>query len=378
MIKIPFNKPYSSKKELEYIKRCIDTWHISGNGIFTKKCQSFIEKRFNAKKVFLTTSCTHALEVASLLIGLKQGDEVIVPSYTFVSTVNAFCLRGAKPVFIDIRSDTLNIDENKIINKITPRTKAIYVTHYAGIGCEMDIIMKIASKYGLLVVEDAAAGVDAKYRNKYLGTIGHLGAYSFHETKNYSCGEGGALLINDSRFIDKAEMIMEKGTDRSNFFNGLVDKYTWVSLGSSYFPSDILAAFLYAQFKSMDKIHKRRRRIWEYYHRHLSDWARKHHIQLSTVPAHCDQPYHLFYLLLPSSKERKMFIKYLKGKGIMAIFHYLPLHLSAMGKLFGGKIGDCPITKTISERIVRLPFYYDLGVKEQAQIVKAIKKFYEN
>jgi len=323
----------------------------------------------------LTTSCTHALDMAALLLDIQPGDEVIIPSFTFVSTVNAFVLRGARPVFADIRPDTLNLDETKLEQLVTPRTKAIAVVHYAGVGCEMDTIMEIANRHGIPVVEDNAHGLFGKYKGKYLGTFGCLATQSFHETKNFTCGEGGALLINDPRYIERAEIIREKGTNRSRFFRGQVDKYTWVDIGSSYLPSDILAAFLYAQLEMREQIQTKRRRIWEYYYKHLQDWARDHGVRLPIVPMHCEQSYHMFYLLLPSLEQRQALIDHLKKQGILAVFHYLPLHLSDMGRRFGGKQGDCPVTEDVSDRLLRLPFYNDLCGEDQERVVEAIKEF---
>src|SRR6266576_616628 len=291
--------------------------------------------------------------MAALLLDLKAGDEVIVASFTFSSTANAFVLRGARPVFIDIRRDTLNLDETKLESLVTPCTKAIVVVHYAGVGCEMDAIMQVALRHGIPVVEDNAHGLFGKYRGKYLGAIGCLAAQSFHETKNFTCGEGGALLINDSQYIDRAEILREKGTNRSRFFRGQVDKYTWVDIGSSYLPSDILAAFIYAQLEERDNIQARRQAIWEYYDKHLRDWAEDFGMQLPFVPAHCEQPYHMFYLLLPSLELRQALIAYLNSREVHSVFHYQPLHISSMGQQFGGKPGDCPVTEDVSDRLLR-------------------------
>jgi dTDP-4-amino-4,6-dideoxygalactose transaminase len=334
-----------------------------------------LEQLLGVPKVLLTTSCTHALDMAALLLEIGPGDEVIVPSFTFVSTVNAFVLRGARPVFADIRPDTLNLDESRLEALITPRTRAIAVVHYAGVGCEMDTILEIANRYRVAVVEDNAHGLFGRYRGRYLGTFGCLATQSFHETKNLTCGEGGALLINDPQYIDRAEIVREKGTNRSRFFRGQVDKYTWVDIGSSYLPSDILAAFLYAQLEERERIQARRRHIWEFYARELRDWAEDHGVRLPVVPPHCEQPYHLFYLLLPSLEARTRLIAHLKARGILAVFHYLPLHLSPMGQRFGGKPGDCPVTEDVSDRLLRLPFYNDLTDEELAEVVEAIRAF---
>jgi len=374
-LRIPFNRPFFSGKEFEYIQQALNNWRISGDGAFTRKCHAALEDVLGIRKALLTTSCTHALEMAALLLNIEPGDEVIVPSFTFVSTVNAFAMRGAHPVFIDIRPDTLNLDETKLEAVITPRTKAIVVVHYAGVGCEMDTIMELAGRHGIAVIEDNAHGLFGKYRTKYLGTFGCMATQSFHETKNLTCGEGGALLINDPRFIERAEIIREKGTNRSRFFRGEVDKYTWVDVGSSYLPSDILAAFLYAQIEERDNIQARRQAIWEYYDKHFRDWAVNLGVRLPFVPAHCEQPYHMFYLLLPSPEDRQALIAYLDSREIHSVFHYQPLHLSSMGRQFGGKQGDCPVTEYVSDRLLRLPFYNDLNQADQARVVTAVREF---
>jgi len=371
-VKIPFNRACFQGKELVYITNAIQNGHISGDGPFTKKCQELLEAWTGARKALLTTSCTDALEMAALLLDLKPGDEVIVPSFTFVSTVNAFVLHGAKPVFIDIRPDTLNLNEALLERLITPRTKAVIPVHYAGVGCEMDAILELAKQRHLAVVEDNAHGFLAKYKGRYLGTFGGLATQSFHETKNVTCGEGGALLINDERYIERAEIIREKGTNRSRFFRGQVDKYTWVDVGSSFLPSDILAAFLYAQLEAIDRIQEQRRRIWEYYFKHLRDWAEKRGAILPTIPAHCQQSYHMFYILLPSLEVRQDLIRRLREHNITGVFHYLPLHLSDMGRRFGGKPGDCPVTEDVSDRLLRLPFYNELTEADQARIIAAL------
>ena len=374
-MRIPFNRPFFSGKEFEFIQEAIANWQLSGDGAFTKKCHALLENELGIPKALLTTSCTHALEMAALLLDIKVGDEVIVPSFTFPSTANAFVLRGARPVFIDIRRDTLNLDETKLESLITLRTKAIVVVHYAGVGCEMDAIMHVAGWHGIPVVEDNAHGLFGSYKGKYLGTFGSLAAQSFHETKNFICGEGGALLINDSQYIDRAEILREKGTNRSRFFRGEVDKYTWVDIGSSYLPSDILAAFLYAQLEAREIIQSKRRRIWKYYEENLRDWAAARGVQIPTVPSQCEQPYHMFYLVLPSLQARQALITYLNTREISTVFHYLPLHLSPMGRQFGGKKGDCPVTEEVSDRLVRLPFFNDLTEADQARVVAALKDF---
>ena len=372
---IPFNRPFFSGKEFEFIQQAIANWQLSGDGAFTKKCHALLESELGIAKALLTTSCTHALEIAALLLEIKPGDEVVMPSFTFVSIANAFVLRGARPVFIDIRRDTLNLDEHKLESLITPRTKAIVVVHYAGVGCEMDAIMQVALRHGIPVVEDNAHGLFGKYKGRYLGTFGCLATQSFHETKNFTCGEGGALLINDPQYIERAEILREKGTNRSRFFRGQVDKYTWVDIGSSYLPSDILAAFLYAQLEAREIIQSKRKRIWKYYEEHLRGWAADSGVQLPSAPSHCEQPYHMFYLVLPSLEARQALIAYLNTREINSVFHYLPLHLSRMGRQFGGKRGDCPITEEVSDRLLRLPFYNDLTEADQARVLAALKDF---
>jgi len=374
-ITIPFNKPAMMGNELTYIADAVRGGHISGDGGYTKKCHALFEDMLGISKALLTPSCTAALEMAALLLDFQPGDEVIIPDFTFVSTVNAFVLRGAKPVFIDIRPDTLNMDESKLESLITARTKAIVPVHYAGVGCEMDAIMAIARRHGIAVVEDNAHGLFGKYRGQWLGTFGALATQSFHETKNFTCGEGGALLINDPALVDRAEIIREKGTNRSRFFRGMVDKYTWVDIGSSYLPSDVLAAYLYAQLEARDEVQSRRARIWNTYCAHLGDWAGAHGVTLPTVPEHTEQPYHMFYLLLPSLDVRQALIAHLKAHGILAVFHYLPLHLSDMGRAFGGQVGDCPVTEDVSDRLLRLPFYNDLMEDEQMRVIHALNSF---
>ncbi len=373
--KIPFNKATLTGQEVENIYQAVENGHISGDGGFTKTCHRILEESLGVPKALLTTSCTHALEMSALLLDLKAGDEVIFPSFTFVSTVNAFVLRGARPVFCDVRPDTLNLDETKIEALITPRTKAIVPVHYAGVGCEMDAIMDIAKRHNLEVVEDNAHGLYGKYKGRFLGTIGSMATQSFHETKNFTCGEGGALLINNPKYFERAEIIREKGTNRSRFFRGQVDKYTWVDVGSSYLMSDILAAFLASQLEKREKIQSRRQEIWTYYNTHLADWAAENGVRLPVIPEHCDQSYHMFYILLPSLEERTALIDHLKSYGIYSVFHYLPLHLSDMGKEFGGKPGDCPVTEDVSDRLLRLPFYNSLTETEQALVVEKVKEF---
>ncbi len=358
--------------EQRYMAEAVAYGLISGDGPFTRKCNEFLEKNVGAGKALLTTSCTHALEMTALLLDIKPGDEVIIPSFTFVSTANAFVLRGAKPLFCDIRPDTLNLDEKLLDNLITPRTRAIIAVHYAGVGCEMDAILAIAARHGIAVVEDNAHGLFGKYRGRPLGSLGCLATQSFHETKNVTCGEGGALLINDLRFAERAEIIREKGTNRSRFFRGQVDKYSWVDIGSSYLPSDLLAAFLLGQLEAWERIQAARRRTWNTYRAGLTDWARNRGIRLPEIPAHCEQAYHMFYIVFPDMASRQALIASLKSKGILSVFHYLPLHLSEMGKKFGGQPGNCPVTESVSDQILRLPFYTTLSEQEQNTVIEAI------
>lgn len=372
---IPFNRPAVTGCEEKYIAQAIASGHVSGDGIFTRRCHEILEREVGAAKALLCTSCTHALEMAALLLEIGPGDEVIVPSFTFVSTANAFALRGAKPIFCDIRPDTLNLDERLLPGLITERTKAIVPVHYAGVGCEMDAIVSIARDHALAVVEDNAHGLFGKYRGRSLGTFGALATQSFHETKNFTCGEGGALLINDPRYIERAEILREKGTNRSRFFRGQVDKYTWVDLGSSFLPSDMLAAYLCAQLEARDAIQNRRRAVWETYAQGLAAWASQNGVGLPSVPEHCEQSWHMFYLMLPSLADRQRLIAHFKERGILAVFHYLPLHLSDMGRRYGGKPGECPVTEDISDRLLRLPFYYNLSDDEQRQVIRAAREF---
>lgn len=372
---IPFNWPPTATKEAEYVNRALRSGHISGDGDFTKRCHGLLESLLGAPKVLLTTSCTHALEMAGLLLDLKPGDEIIVPSFTFVSTPNAFALRGAKIVFADIRADTLNIDEAQLEDLITPRTRAIVPVHYAGVGCEMDEILGLAQRHGVAVVEDNAHGLFGKYRGRWLGTLGCLATQSFHETKNISCGEGGALIVNDSSFAGRAEIIREKGTDRSRFFRGQVDKYSWVDVGSSYLPSDILAAVLLSQLEDWMVIQAKRKQVWETYEAGLGDWALLHGVRLPFIPPHCEQAWHMFYMLLPSMESRRALIEHLKGKGILSVFHYLPLHLSLHGRRCRGAENDCPVTQNASDRLLRLPFFDSLSREDQEVVIEAVVAF---
>ena len=370
--RIPFNKPALAGNEMTYVAEAVASGHISGDGAFTKKVHRLLEVALDVPKVLLTSSCTHALEMAALLLDIRPGDEVIVPDFTFVSTINAFVLRGARPVFIDIRPDTLNLDETRLEALITPRTRAILPVHYAGVGCEMDTIMRIAESHGIAVVEDNAHGLFGQYRGRRLGTFGALATQSFHETKNFQCGEGGALLINDPQYIERAEIIREKGTNRSRFFRGQIDKYTWVDIGSSYLPSDMLAAFLLAQLEAREPIQAARQRIWETYDRELRAWAKACDVRLPVIPGHCTQTYHMYYVLMPSLAARSALIDHLKAQSILAVFHYLPLHLSDMGRRFGG---HCPVTEDLSDRLLRLPFYNTLTPDEQMSVIEAVRAF---
>lgn len=366
---IRFNRPFMTGKELSYIEQAHGNGHLSGDGPFTRTCHAWFREQTGARTALLTHSCTAALEMAALLLRLEPGDEVILPSFTFVSTASAFALRGAIPVFVDVRADTLNIDENLIEAAITPRTKAICVVHYAGVACEMDAIMAIAERHGLRVVEDAAQGIMSTYRGRPLGAIGDLGAFSFHETKNIISGEGGALLCRDDEFGEQAEIIREKGTNRSRFFRGQVDKYTWVDVGSSYLPGEITAAFLAAQIEEAADITRRRLAIWDQYHA----WAMQHelagHVRRPIVPAHCTHNAHMYYLLLPSLEARTRFIEALKEQGVQAVFHYIPLHSSPAGRTFGRTGSEMTVTDDISERLVRMPLW--IGVEEHLPTIFA-------
>ena len=376
-LRIPYNKPFLAGKELYYMAQAVLGGHTAGDGPFTKKCQALMEEKFGAKKILLTNSCTAALEMAALLCDVGPGDEVILPSFTFVSTANAFYLRGAKLVFVDIEKDTLNMDVKKIEGAVTEKTKVIVPVHYAGVACEMETIMDIAHRHNLYVVEDAAQGVNAKHRGKYLGTIGDIGTYSFHETKNFICGEGGAVVINNEKFIERAEIIREKGTNRSKFFRGEVDKYTWVDIGSSYLPSDLLAAFLYAQLENMEQINKRREEIFDYYYKALMPLANDGKLRLPYVSNECQSNSHLFYIILQDEYTRNALMDYLKSQGILAIFHYLPLHLSSVGRSMGYREGQLPVTESMSGRLLRLPFYYEIKQEEQVEVLRVIKEFFE-
>ncbi|MDO5539771.1 MAG: dTDP-4-amino-4,6-dideoxygalactose transaminase [Eubacteriales bacterium] len=373
---IEFNRAAYVGKELEYIKQAIEGNRLCGDGPFTKKCSALMQEAFDVNHVYLTTSCTHALEMAAYLSDIQPGDEVIMPSYTFVSTADAFVLRGARIVFVDIRPDTMNIDEKLIEDAITEKTRVIAPVHYAGVGCEMDTIMAIAKKYNLKVVEDAAQGVNAYYKGKALGTIGDFGCYSFHETKNYSMGEGGALLFNDEKYRDSAEILREKGTDRSRFFRGQVDKYTWVDFGSSYLPSELNAAYLYAQLECMKEINDKRMQIWNYYHEALAPLQEAGLIERPFVPDYATHNAHMYYIKLKDLEERSKFIAYMKGHGVGTVFHYIPLHSAAAGKKFGYFHGEDRYTTKESERLVRLPMFYQLTPEKYEKVVQAAYGFF--
>ena len=377
-VAIPFNKSSQQGKELDYIKNTISNGQVAGDQTFSKKCQSLLEDTLGVQKALITTSCTHALEMAAILLNIQPNDEVIIPAFTFVSTANAFVLQGASPVFCDIRPDTLNLDESKLESLITMQTRAIVVVNYAGVGCEMDTILEIANRHGIPLVEDNAHGLFGQYQGHSLGAFGCLATLSFHETKNITCGEGGALLINNEKFIERAEIIREKGTNRAQFFRGQVDKYSWVDLGSSYVMSDILAAFLYGQLEKWQEIQKKRKKIWKRYNEELSDWAEQNGVRQPVVPEHCDQAYHMYYLLMPSIQCRSEFIAQLKDKGVMAVFHYLPLNSSNFALQMaekGWQKFKCPVTEDVADRLVRLPFYSNMGHDDQTRVIEVILKF---
>ncbi len=373
---INFNVPPYVDKAMDYIQECVKNQKICGDGKYTKLCNEWIEQRTGTAKCLLTTSCTHATELAALLADIRPGDEVIMPAYTFVSTANAFVLRGAVPVFVDIRPDTMNIDENLIEAAITEKTRAVALVHYAGVACEMDTIMEIAKRHKLLVIEDAAQGIMSAYKGRALGTIGDFGAYSFHETKNYSMGEGGALLIRDGRYVEEAEVIREKGTNRSKYYRGQIDKYTWVNYGSSYLPSDMNAAYLYAQLEIADEINRARLELWDRYYRNLEPLRQAGKIELPTVPEGCVHNAHMFYIKAADIRERTALIAHLKQNEILSVFHYIPLHTAPAGFKFGRFHGEDRYTTRESERLARLPMYYGLTLEQVDYICDAVKKFY--
>lgn len=373
--RIPFNRPTMVGYELEYVAEAVASGWTAGDGGFTRRCQALLEREVGVPRVFLTTSCTHALELAALALDLQPGDEVILPTFTFVSTANAFVLRGATPVFVDSRPDTLNLDEERLAELVTPRTRVIVPVHYAGVGCAMERVMEVASRHGLAVVEDNAHGLFGRYRGRQLGTFGRFATQSFHETKNFSCGEGGALLVNDPSDVERVEVLREKGTNRSRFFRGQIDKYTWVDIGSSYLPSDLLAAFLHAQLEAREAVQARRRDLWERYRAGLQDWAAEQGVRLPVTPEGCDHTHHLFYLLLPSLERRTAFIDHLRRAGVSAVFHYVPLHLSEMGERFGGRRGALPVAEDAADRLVRLPLFHGLTGGEQERVIEAARSF---
>lgn len=373
--KVPFNAPAVMGRELEYVKQALDNLHVCGDGPFTRRCQDFLQTSVGVTKALITSSCTHALEMAAILLEIEPGDEVIVPSYTFVSSINAFVLRGARPVFADIRADTLNIDESLLPHLITSRTKAIVVVHYAGVGCEMAEIARIAEAAGVAIVEDNAHGLFGKYRGRNLGTFGVLSTLSFHETKNFSCGEGGALLINDSSLVNRAEVVREKGTDRSRFFRGEVDRYTWRDIGSSYLISDMMAGFLWGQLEECERVQSGRARIWNRYRDELESWAVREGFDLPVVPADREQSFHMFFMLAPRPSARDAFLEHMKSRGVLAVSHYQPLNTSAMGAAFGGREGDCPVSEAVSVRVVRLPFYNLMTPESQEVVIRTALEF---
>ena len=371
---IPFNKPFLVGTEVGYVAEAAEAMHLSGDGVFTRRCQQALEEITGTRKALLTTSCTDALEMAALLLDVRAGDEVIVPSFTFTSSANAWVLRGAVPVFADIRPDTLNIDEQQIEALVTPNTRAIVPVHYAGVGCEMDVIGDIARRRGIAVVEDNAHGLFGRYRGRPLGSFGVMATLSFHETKNISCGEGGALLVNDPDRVARAEIVREKGTNRAAFFRGQIDKYTWVDVGSSYLPSDIVAAFLWAQIEAADAIQRRRSSIWKRYADALPEWAAREGVQLPLVPMHCEQPGHLFYLVMPSEADRDGIIGHLRQRGVSSVFHYLPLHASPMARQWPLR-APCPVAESVSARLVRLPFFTALDAAAQDAVIEAVTSY---
>lgn len=374
-MKIPSNRPFLTGRELSYVAGVLDSGEVFSDGRYTRECSRLLENRFDIHKVLMTPSCTAALEIAAALCDLEPGDEVILPSFTFVSTANAFVRLGARPVFVEIRPDTLNLDESSIEEAITSRTRAIFPVHYAGVGCEMDRIMGLAREHGLMVIEDAAQGVDAFHKGRALGSIGHLGAYSFHHTKNYSCGEGGALCVNSPALAERAEIIRDKGTDRGKFLRGEVDRYTWVDVGSSHIPSEMACAFLYAQLEAMGQITERRRGVCELYDHHLMPLARRGLLRLPHTPEGCRTNGHIYYVTLPDEETRDSLLAYLNANGVAAVSHYVPLHTSPMGLGFGYRRGDLPVTEEMSGRILRLPVYPGLTEMEQAYVVRQLSKF---
>ncbi len=374
--RIPFNRPWLSGPEVEYLATAAASSHLSGDGDFTRRCHALLREEFGYEHPLLTTSCTSALEMCALLLALEPGDEVIVPSFSFVSSANAFLMHGAKPVFADVRPDPMNVDVDTIQPCLTPRTRAIVVVHYAGVACAMDEIVELAAAHGIMVIEDNAHGLGGGYRGRPLGTMGELATLSFHETKNFTGGEGGALVVNDGSLLARAEIIREKGTNRSRFFRGQVDKYTWVDVGSSYLPSELVAAHLSGQLEAREVIQRRRSDIWHRYEQGLRSWAAANGVQLPHVPSDCAQAFHMFYMLMPSLSARTELIRRLADEGILAVFHYLPLHLSARGVRLGGKVGDCAVTEDVSDRLIRLPFYTGLTEVDQEAVLESTLSFH--
>jgi len=372
---IPFNRPYLVGTEFERMREAVSGLAISEGGPFTEACERMLEDLTGAGAALLTSSCTHALEMSALLLDLDEGDEVIMPAYTFVSTANAFALRGARPVFVDVRPDTLNIDERLVEASVTERTRAIVVVHYAGVACEMDVVGQVSEETGVPLIEDNAHGLLGRYRGRALGTFGVTATQSFHETKNLTCGKGGALLVNDLELLDRAKVIRAKGTNRHLFVEGRVDKYSWVDLGSSYQPSDLLSAFLLCQLEASSGIQAMRREIWERYDRELADWADAEGIRRPVVPGHVEQAYHMYYLVLPSAQDRQSFIAHLKENGVNAVFHYVPLNVSPMGRRLGAREGQCPVTEDVSARLVRLPFFAGMYEPTQQEVIRAVREY---
>lgn len=375
-VSIPFNRPFVADREREYLLQAVDSGLTSGDGPFTRRATQLLTDLLGARSALLTTSCTHALELTALLLDLGAGDEVIMPSFTFVSTANAYVLRGAVPVFVDCRPDTLNLDERAVEAAVTERTRAIVVVHYAGVACEMDAITRIAQRHGIPVIEDNAHGLGARYRGRPLGSLGALATQSFHSTKNIQCGEGGALVLNDDRFLERAEIIREKGTDRSRFFRGQVDKYRWMDLGSSFLPSDLLAAGLTAQLESFAEIQRQRHAVWATYHTELADWAAHRGVTQPTVPADREHPAHLYYLLMPDLAQRQALLRHLSERGVLGVFHYQPLHNAPAGERFGRTgPGGCPVTEDVADRLVRLPLFAGMAEWECEQVVNAVRAY---
>lgn len=372
---VPFNRPFLVGSESARLQTALEGLMISEGGPFTEKCERLLSEITGASAALLTTSCTHALEMAAILLDLGPGDEVVLPSFTFVSTANAFALRGARPVFADIRPDTLNLDESGLQTRLTPKTRAIVVVHYGGVGCEMEAISAIAEVAGIPIIEDNAHGLMGRYKGRMLGSLGLMATQSFHETKNLTCGVGGALLLNDPGLVDRARTVRTKGTNRAQFFQGLVDKYTWVDLGSSYLPSDLLAAFLLCQLEARQEIQDKRKLIWQRYASELQAWAASEGVRLPIVPEHVEQTHHLFYVLLPTASDRSRLLAHMRDRGVHGVFHYVPLHLSAMGRGYGGHEGDCPVTEDLSERLVRLPFFTGMTQAEQDRVVEVVTEF---